>query len=325
MKAVVCKEFGPPERLVVEEVPDPVAGDGEAVVEVKAAPIVFPDTLVIEDKYQFKATLPFIPGTEVAGIVTSVGAGVENVAVGDSVVGGGPSGGFAEQAVFEASKLRKLPAGLDFAEATGLGYAYGTAHYGLKYRGNLKEGENLLVTGASGAVGLAAIEIGKVLGARVIAAASSEEKLALCRKHGADEIINYSEEDLKISTKELTGGKGADVVYDAVGGDRAELALRATAWRGRFLVIGFTAGIPRPPLNLTLLKGCDIVGVFWGASKTQEPEIFNRVAREVDEFAAQGHLKPPITGRYSIDQIPQALRDMADRKVIGKVVMDTSV
>lgn len=321
MKAVVCKEFGPPEKLVVEEIPDPEAGAGEVVVDVKAAPIVFPDTLVIEDKYQFKATPPFVPGSEVAGVVSAVGDGVEGFSVGDAVVGGGPTGGFAEKAVFDAGKLRPLPEGLDFAEATGLGYAYGTAHYGLRYRGDLAEGESLLVTGASGAVGLAAIEIGKVLGARVIAAASSEEKLALCREHGADETINYSEEDLKVRAKELTGGKGVDVVYDAVGGDRAEQALRATAWRGRFLVIGFTAGIPRPPLNLTLLKGCDIRGVFWGASRMQEPEIFDRVAREVDEFAAQGHLRPPITRRYGVAEIPQALRDMVDRKVIGKVVM----
>ncbi|MEM9406960.1 MAG: NADPH:quinone oxidoreductase family protein [Acidobacteriota bacterium] len=321
MKAVLCKEFGPPEKLVVEDVPDPVPGEGEVLVDVKAAPIIFPDTLIIENKYQYKQEPPFTPGSEVSGVVAAVGAGVEDLAVGDSVIGGGPTGGFAEKAVVEAGKLRALPEGLDFAEATGLGYAYGTAHYGLRYRGDLAEGESLLVTGASGAVGLAAIEIGKVLGAKVIAAASSDEKLALCRDHGADETINYSEEDLKVRAKELTGGKGVDVVYDAVGGDRAEQALRATAWRGRFLVIGFTAGIPTPPLNLTLLKGCDIRGVFWGASRMQEPEIFARVAREVDEFAAQGHLKPPITRRYRVEQIPQALRDMIDRKVIGKVVM----
>ncbi|MEM1249782.1 MAG: NADPH:quinone oxidoreductase family protein [Acidobacteriota bacterium] len=321
MKAVLCKEFGPPEKLVVEDVPDPVPGEGEVLVDVKAAPIIFPDTLIIENKYQYKQEPPFTPGSEVSGVVAAVGAGVEDLAVGDSVIGGGPTGGFAEKAVVEAGKLRALPEGLDFAEATGLGYAYGTAHYGLRYRGDLAEGESLLVTGASGAVGLAAIEIGKVLGAKVIAAASSDEKLALCRDHGADETINYSEEDLKVRAKELTGGKGVDVVYDAVGGDRAEQALRATAWRGRFLVIGFTAGIPTPPLNLTLLKGCDIRGVFWGASRMQEPEIFARVAREVDEFAAQGHLKPPITRRYGVEQIPQALRDMIDRKVIGKVVM----
>ncbi|MEM6704311.1 MAG: NADPH:quinone oxidoreductase family protein [Acidobacteriota bacterium] len=321
MKAVLCKEFGPPEKLVVEDVPDPVPGEGEVLVDVKAAPIIFPDTLIIENKYQYKQEPPFTPGSEVSGVVAAVGVGVEDLAVGDSVIGGGPTGGFAEKAVVEAGKLRALPEGLDFAEATGLGYAYGTAHYGLRYRGDLAEGESLLVTGASGAVGLAAIEIGKVLGAKVIAAASSDEKLALCRDHGADETINYSEEDLKVRAKELTGGKGVDVVYDAVGGDRAEQALRATAWRGRFLVIGFTAGIPTPPLNLTLLKGCDIRGVFWGASRMQEPEIFARVAREVDEFAAQGHLKPPITRRYGVEQIPQALRDMIDRKVIGKVVM----
>ncbi len=322
MKAVVCREFGPPEKLVVEEVPDPTPGEGEVVVQVKAAPIVFPDTLVIEDKYQFKATPPFVPGSEVAGDVVAVGDGVTSLAVGDAVVGGGPTGGFAEQAVFSAEKLRKLPEGLGYAESTGLGYAYGTAHYGLRYRGDLQEGETLLITGASGAVGLAAIDIGKVLGAKVIAAASSDEKLELCKQRGADMTINYTNEDLKTRAKELTGGKGVDVVYDAVGGDRAEEALRATAWRGRFLVIGFTAGIPKMPLNLTLLKGLDIRGVFWGASRTQEPDIFDRVAREVDEFAAARHLQPIITRRYTIDEVPQALRDMADRKVIGKVVVE---
>ncbi len=322
MKAVVCSEFGPPENLTIEERPDPVAGPGEVVVDIHAAAITWPDTLIIENRYQFRGEPPFVVGGEVGGRVAAVGPDVDGLAVGDDVVGGGGTGGFAEQVLLKASQVRKLPAGLGHAEATGYGYAYGTGHYALKYRGNLKPGETLLVLGAAGGVGLAALELGKVMGARVIAAASSEEKLALCRERGADETINYSEEDLKNRAKELTAGKGVDVVYDAVGGEYAEAALRATNWRGRFLVIGFTAGIPRMPLNLTLLKGCDIVGVFWGASRMREPEIFEATRVETEALAAEGKIQPYISRRYPLEEVPQALRDMMDRKIIGKMVME---
>jgi NADPH2:quinone reductase len=321
MKAVVCSEFGPPENLTIEELPDPVAGPGEVVVDIHAAAITWPDTLIIENRYQFRGEPPFVVGGEVGGKVAAVGPDVDGLAVGDDIVGGGGTGGFAEQVLLQASQVRKLPPGLGHAEATGYGYAYGTGHYALKYRGNLKPGETLLVLGAAGGVGLAALELGKVMGARVIAAASSEEKLALCRERGADETINYSDEDLKNRAKELTGGKGVDVVYDAVGGDYAEAALRATNWRGRFLVIGFTAGIPRMPLNLTLLKGCDIVGVFWGASRMREPEIFEATRVETEALAAEGKIQPWISRRYPLEEVPQALRDMMDRKIIGKMVM----
>ncbi len=321
MKAVVCKEFGPPEKLVIDTVDDPVAGPGEVVVDVRAAAITFPDTLIIEDRYQYKAKPPFILGGEVAGTVSAIGPGVSDFAVGDQVLGGGSVGGFAERVAVRATQLRPLPKGLDHAEAAGMGYAYGTGYYALRFRGDLEPGETLLVLGAAGSVGLAAVELGKLLGARVIAAASSPEKLALCRERGADETIDYVREDLKTRAKELTGGKGVDVVYDAVGGDRAEEALRATAWRGRFLVIGFTAGIPKIPLNLTLLKGCAIVGVFWGASRTQEPEIFQASQRALDDLAAEGRLHPYIARRYSLDEVPEALRDMMDRRVIGKIVV----
>ncbi len=320
MKAVVCKEFGPPEKLVVETVDDPTPGEGQVVVDMRAAAITFPDTLIIENRYQFKAEPPFTLGGEVAGQVSAVGPGVSKFSVGDDVLGGGGTGGFAERLLIDASQLRALPKGLDYAEATGMGYAYGTGYYGLKYRGDLKAGETLLVLGAAGSVGLAAIELGKIMGARVIAAASTDEKLALCRERGADETINYADEDLKTRAKELTGGNGVDVVYDAVGGERAEAALRATAWRGRFLVIGFTAGIPSIPLNLTLLKGCDVRGVFWGASRVKEPDIFDASQRELDELAAADRLHPYIAKRYSLDEVPQALRDMIDRKVTGKIV-----
>ena len=321
MKAVVCSEFGPPENLTIEEMPDPVPASGEVVVDIRAAAITWPDTLIIENRYQFRGEPPFVVGGEVGGTVAAVGPEVEGLAVGDDVVGGGGTGGFAEQALLKASQVRKLPPGLGHAEATGYGYAYGTGHYALKYRGDLKPGETLLVLGAAGGVGLAALELGKVMGARVIAAASTEEKLSLCRQRGADETINYSDEDLKNRAKELTGGKGVDVVYDAVGGEYAEAALRATNWRGRFLVIGFTAGIPRMPLNLTLLKGCDIVGVFWGASRMREPEIFEATRVETEALAAEGRIQPWISRRYPLEEVPQALRDMMDRKIIGKMVM----
>jgi len=322
MRAVVCKEFGPPEMLAIETLEDPVPGPGEVVVEVRAAALTFPDTLIIEDRYQFKAKPPFVLGNEVAGVVSAVGAGVEGFAVGDAVVGGRGTGGFAERIALPASALRPLTAGLDFAEATGFGYAYGTGYYGLRYCGDLKPGETLLVLGAAGSVGLAAVELGKLLGARVIAAAGSAEKLALCRERGADETIDYDREDLKQRAKELTGGRGVDVVYDPIGGDHAEQALRAIAWRGRFLVIGFTAGIPRMPLNLTLLKGCAIVGVFWGGASRQEPELFHKMTEELEAFAAAGKLHPLISRRYRLEEVPRALRDMLDRKMQGKAVVE---
>jgi len=323
VKAVVCREFGPPERLVIEDVPDPKAGPGQVVVDIRATAVTFPDTLIIENRYQFKAQPPFTPGGEAAGVVRELGSGVDGFAVGDDVVvGGAPTGGFAERLAAPASALRRLPKGLDYAEATGFGYAYGTGYYGLKYRAALQPGETLLVLGAAGSVGLAAVELGKLMGARVIAAASSREKLELCRQRGADEVVSYTEEDLKERAKELAGGKGIDVVYDTVGGRHAEAALRAIAWRGRFLVIGFTAGIPQIPLNLTLLKSCQIVGVFYGAAHVREPEVAQAALRELHELAAAGRLKPLVSRRYRLAETPAALRDMLERRVLGKVVIE---
>jgi len=322
MRAVVCREFGPPEKLTIETIEDPVPGEGEVVVDVRAAAITFPDTLIIENRYQFKATPPFVLGNEAAGVVSAVGAGVSGFAVGDEVIGGRGTGAFAERVAVPAASLAPLPAGLDFAEATGFGYAYGTGYYALRYCGDLKAGETLLVLGAAGAVGLAAVELGRLLGARVIAAAGSPEKLELCRRRGADEVIDYTREDLKLRTKELTDGAGANVVYDAIGGDYAEAALRAIAWRGRFLVIGFTAGIPRMPLNLALLKGCSIVGVFWGAASYREPELFQKMTRELQAHAAAGDLRPLVSRRCPLEEVPQALRDMLERKMLGKSVVE---
>lgn len=321
MRAVVCKEFGPPENLVVEEMDDPTPGPGEALVEVKACAVTFPDTLMLEDKYQFKAPPPYIPGGEVAGVVSAVGEGVDAVSVGDRVVGGSNTGGFAELVIVPANRLRTLPDTVGFAEVTGLNYAYGTTLYGLKYRGELQEGETMLVLGAGGSVGLSAVELGKLMGARVIAAASTEEKLDLCRERGADETINYAEENLKERAKELTGGAGVNMVYDCVGGDYAEAALRAIAWEGRFMVIGFTAGIPSIPLNLTLLKSCQIVGVFYGAMTMTQPELSNAVSQELIELTAAGTLRPHVSGSYGLDEAGEALRAMMDRKARGKLVI----
>ncbi len=323
MRAVLCKQFGPPEDLVIDEVADPTPGPGEVLIEVKAAPVTFPDTLMLEDKYQFKADLPYIPGGEVAGTVIAIGADVTGIEVGERVVSGlGAVGGYAEFAVAKENAVRKLPDGVGFAESTGLLYAHGTTYYGLKERADLQPGESLLVLGAGGHVGLSAVEIGKLMGARVIAAASSEEKLDLCRERGADETINYSEESLKDRAKELTNGEGVNVIYDVVGGDYAEQALRAIAWEGRFLVIGFTAGIPAIPLNLTLLKSCQIVGVFYGAMTSRDPKLANEIAEDLLGWVANGDLKPHISATYGLDGAAGALRNLMDRKSVGKIVIE---
>lgn len=323
MKAVVCNAFGPPENLTVEERPDPEPGEGQLLVEVKAAPVTFPDTLMLEDKYQFKAPPPYIPGGEVAGVVTAVGEGVTGWSVGDRVAGGlGVTGAYAELALVNAAGARRLPDNVGFGEATGLNYAYGTTLYGLKYRGDLRAGETLLILGAGGNVGLSAVELGKIMGARVIAAASTEEKLDLCRERGADETINYSTENLKERAKELTDGAGVDMVYDCVGGDYAEQALRAIGWEGRFLVVGFTAGIPSIPLNLTLLKSCQIVGVFYGAMTARDPELSAAVTNELIELTSSGQLTPHVAGRFSLEEAGVAMRSMMDRKAAGKLVIE---
>lgn len=322
MRAVVCREFGPPERLVVEEVDDPRPEVGELLVKVAASAVTFPDTLMLEDKYQFKATPPYIPGGEVTGVVAALGEGVEGWAVGDRVVGGLRTiGGYAELAAVPATAARRVPDSVDLAVVAGLNYAYGTGLYGLRYRGELRAGETLLVLGAGGAVGLAAVELGRLLGARVIAAASSAEKLDLCRQRGAHETIDYSTEDLKLRAKELTDGRGIDVVYDCVGGERAEQALRAIAWEGRFLVIGFAAGIPSIPLNLALLKSCQIVGVFYGAMTARDPGLSTSIGEELIGHVATGDLRPHVSGRYPLERASEALRGVIDRRTAGKVVI----
>src|SRR4051794_19780473 len=289
VKAVLCKQFGPPESLVMEELPSPTAGSGEVVVAVKAASVNFPDVLIIQNKYQFKPPLPFSPGSELPGGVKEVGAGVTNVKAGDKVIAFTTYGGFAEEVKTEAGRLLPLPEGMDFASGAALLLTYGTSDHALRDRGAVKAGETLLVLGAAGGVGLAAIEIGKALGARVIACASSEEKLAVCRDHGADAAINYAAEDLRERIKALTEGRGVDVVYDAVGGAYTEPAFRSLAWRGRLLVVGFAAGeIPKLPLNLALLKGASVVGVFWGDFARREPQRFRASVEQLGRWYREG-------------------------------------
>ena len=322
MKAVVCQSHGLPDSLVYTDIPDPVAGKGQVVVDMKAAGVNFPDVLIIQNKYQAKPPLPFSPGSELAGIVSSIGEGVSNVKVGDSVIALCGWGAFAQKVIAPATGLIPMPAGLDFDTAASFTLTYGTSYHAVKDRAQLKAGETILVLGAAGGVGLAAVQIAKALGARVIAAASTEEKLAVCRANGADATINYTTEDLRERIKALTDGKGPDVIYDPVGGDLAEPAFRSIAWRGRYLVVGFAMGdIPRLPLNLTLLKGASIVGVFWGEFTKREPAQFAAGLREMFTWMQQGKIKPLISHRYALKDSAAALNDMMNRKVTGKVII----
>jgi NADPH2:quinone reductase len=324
MKAVLCKAYGPPESLVIEEVESPTPGPGEVVISVNAAGVNFPDVLIIENKYQLKPPLPFSPGSEVSGVVKAVGEGVTNPRPGDRVMAILGFGAFAEEVKSDARRVLAIPDGMDFTTAAAFGLTYATSEHALCDRGALKAGETLLVLGAAGGVGIAAIEIGKALGARVIACASTDDKLAVCRDHGADETINYATEDLRERIKQLTAGKGIDVVYDPVGGPYTELALRSLAWRGRLLVVGFAAGeIPKIPLNLTLLKGCSIVGVFWGDFARREPERFANAMRQLGRWFAEGRLKPHISETFPLERASDALTMMANRQVKGKVVIIT--
>lgn len=326
MKAVLCKRHGGPESLVVEEVASPQPGPGEVVVAVHAAAVNFPDTLIIENKYQFKPALPFSPGGEVAGTVKAVGEDVTGFAPGDRVISVCGWGGFAEEVVVPQRKLARLADGVAMDAGASLLITYGTTHYALAERAHMRPGETLLVLGAAGGTGLSAVELGKRMGARVIAAASNAEKLAFARRHGADETIDYSKEDLRERLKAMTGGRGVDVVYDPVGGSYTEPALRSMAWKGRYLVIGFTAGeIPRPPLNLALLKGCSIVGVFYGAFTEQEPQRAQALLDELMRWLKDGCIRPAITSCRPIEEAAAALQDVAARRVLGKIVLTTAL
>lgn len=329
MKAILCKEYGPPETLAIEEVPSPKPGKGQVVISVKAAGVNYPDVLIIQNKYQFRPPLPFSPGGEVAGLVKEVGEGVTLVKPGDRVIGSVGWGGFAQEVVCDQARCIPIPDELDLVSASAFMLTYGTSHYALKNRGGLKKGETLLVLGAAGGVGLAAVELGVLMGARVIAAASSQEKVDLCIAHGAAGGVVYPEGPLdrdaqkKLSEdfKAALGGDGANVIYDAVGGTYAEPALRSIAWEGRYLVIGFPAGIPSIPLNLTLLKGCQIIGVFWGAFTARDPKGNQENIAELMGWAKTGALKPYVSKTYPMAKAAEALNDMAARKVKGKIAL----
>ena len=322
MKAVLCKAFGPPESLVLEDVADPVPGPDDVLVNVRATALNFPDVLMIAGKYQSLPPFPFSPGGEVAGTVAATGANVADLAPGDRVFGGVGHGGFAERVVIPRARLFSMPEAMSFTQASGISTTYGTSYYALKQRAALQPGENLLVLGASGGVGIAAVQLGKAMGARVIAAASTEEKLAVARAAGADETIDYSDGLLKDKVKALTSGKGADVIYDPVGGDLFDQCMRSINWYGRVLVIGFAAGdIPSVPINLILLKSCQVVGVFYGAWSMRNPAQQIENFQEVLALYEAGGIDPLVGRTYPLDGYAQALRDLSERRAIGKVVL----
>ncbi|MFM6986760.1 MAG: NADPH:quinone oxidoreductase family protein [Hydrogenophaga sp.] len=322
MKALRCHAFGPIQSLTVDEIEPPVPAPGQVLVDVHAASINFPDALMVQGRYQFKPALPFTPGAELAGVVRALGDGVKHLQVGDRVLCSTGTGAFAQQAVVDAQRVMPLPEGMDFETGASFVLVYGTSLHALQTIGQLQPGETLLVLGAAGGVGIAAIEIAKAMGARVIAAASSEDKRALARRAGADHTIDYTQPDWRREVEQLTDGQGADVVYDAVGGPYAEPALRATAWRGRYLVVGFAAGdIPKLPLNLALLKERAILGVFWGAAMAREPQQLVADLRHLAGWFRDGRLKPPVTERVTLTEAAGALQRLATRQAMGKIVV----
>lgn len=324
MKAVVCHDFGPLTDLTVEEIAVPDIKPDEVLIDVEAAGVNFPDALLVQGLYQIQPETPFTPGCEVAGKVVRVGDRVSHLIPGQRVVGVCQIGGYAEKVAINAAQVMPLPDFIPSQEAAALVTAHATAHHALKQRAQLQAGETLVVTGAAGGTGLAAVQIGKAMGARVIAVCSSAQKLELAKQHGADEGINYTEEDLKETVKALTDGKGADVVYECVGGDSFDAMSRAMAWGGRLLVVGFASGqIPRLPVNLTLVKGYSVVGVFWGVFTQKQPDVFAKNMKELMHWYQQEQVKVVIDKQFSLDEATQALQYMTDRKVKGKVVLTT--
>ena len=325
MKAMLCEKFGPPEDLVLKKVPDLLPTQGQVRIATEACGVNFPDTLIIENKYQFKPDLPFAPGGEVTGIVDAVGDGVSQDLLGQPVMCMTLSGGFAEQTLCKAEDLIVRPSSMPSTVAAGFTMTYGTSMHALKQRAQLQAGETLLVLGAGGGVGLSAVEIGKQMNATVIAAASSAEKLNAAKDAGADHLIEYSQQDLRSALKDIVGKRGVDVVYDPVGGDMFEAALRSTAWGGRVLVVGFASGdIPKVPVNLALLKGCSIVGVFWGAFRLNYTKEDNENFEQLVAWYDQGKLKPFTSKTYTLDEAALALNDLKNRKAIGKLIIQIS-
>lgn len=322
MRALICNEYGPPESLAIEEREDPVAGDGEIVVDVAAAGINFADVLSIAGEYQVKTPTPFVSGNEAAGTISAIGEGVSRFSIGDKVIVATRGGAFAEKCIASEQSTTLLPDGLSFYEGAGFHVTYGTSYHALKQSANVQPGETVLVLGAAGGVGITAVEIAKAMGARVIAAASSAEKLEFARSAGADELINYSEVPLKETVKELTGGNGADVVYDPVGGELAEQAFRATAWHGRYLVIGFACGdIPKFALNIALLKEASIIGVWWGTWAAKNRDLQASNVDEISALIAEGKLTPRVTESYALDDYVDAFSAITERRARGKVVL----
>ncbi len=322
MKAVVCTHFGLPDTLQVLDIPTPDPSSKQVLIAVEACGVNFPDVLIIQNKYQFTPVLPFSPGGEVAGSIVELGDEVQGLELGQRVLALCGWGGFAEKVAVDADRVFPIPQSLSAEVAATTLYTYGTSYHALKDRAQLQAGETLLVLGAAGGVGLAAVELGTLMGARVIAAASTEEKLALCREKGAVETINYETEDLKTRIKELTGGRGVDVVYDPVGGKFSEAALRGMAWKGRYLVVGFANGeIPQLPMNLPLLKGCSVVGVFWGQFAKLEPKASFQNTRQLLAWIEEGTIAQHVGKRYALADAPQALQDLMDRRMLGKGVV----
>jgi len=322
MKAILCSQYCQPDDLVLADVPDPVAGPGEAVIAIKSAALNFFDILMIQGKYQIKPPFPFSPAAEVAGVIESVGSGVTDLKVGDRVAASCGHNGAREKIALPANSIVKIPDNLDFDRAAGIFIIYGTALHALEDRASLKPGETMAVLGAAGGTGLAACELGKLMGLKVIACASSDEKLEFAKAHGAELGLNYSKEDLKDGLRRLTGGKGADIIFDPVGGTYAEASLRSIAWEGRFLVIGFAAGdIPKMPLNLALLKGCDIRGVFWGAWARLHPEKNRANLEKLVKWTAEGKISSHVDRTFPLAQTAEALKVLACRKAMGKVIL----
>ncbi|NWG93214.1 MAG: NADPH:quinone oxidoreductase family protein [Parvularculaceae bacterium] len=332
MKAMMSVEAGGPDTLKLVEAPTPEPGQGEVRIKVKAAGVNFPDTLIIRDLYQFRPPRPFAPGAEVAGLVDAIGPGVSSVKLGDRALAMTLKGGYATDLVVEAKAVVKIPDAMPFDEAAGFMMTYGTSHYALKDRAQLKSGETLFILGAAGGVGAAAIEIGKAMGAKVIAGVSSPEKAAFARELGADDFVIYPKDidkdgqkilsnQIKAAAANLGTGDGVNVVYDAVGGDYAEPAVRALAWEGRFLVVGFPAGIPKLPLNLTLLKSCQIIGVFWGAFTMRDPKRHAEHVAELLEWYTEGKIRPRVTAHFPLEKAADALKLVESRQVQGKAVL----
>jgi len=322
MRALVCKEYGPPDSLVIEERDDPEPGEGQVLVDIAAAGINFPDILIIAGNYQVKTPTPFVPGNEAAGVVSAIGPGVTRFAVGDKVIINTKGGAFAEKCVADVHMMAPLPKELSFEQGAGFSVTYGTSYHALKQSANLQPGETVLVLGAAGGVGITAVELAKAMGARVIAAASSDEKLDFAKSAGADELINYSQVPLKETVKELTDGKGADVVYDPVGGDFADQAFRATAWHGRYLVIGFACGeIPKFPANIALLKEASIIGVWWGTWAAKNPQLQVQNMLELGRMVKDGTIMPRVTESYALEDYVDAFKAISERRARGKVTL----